>query len=92
MKKTIEVFKSFAEAEEADKKYYRSLSPNERIALLLILRDQYRPYSHELTEDLREFIELLSELEVRFLIVGAFAVAYHGYFRYTSDIDLYRTI
>lgn len=23
------------------------------------------------------------------MIVGAFAVAYHGYFRYTSDIDLF---
>ena len=42
-----------------------------------------------LQKDLREFIELLSALEVRFVIVGAFAVAYHGYFRYTSDIDLF---
>ena len=42
-----------------------------------------------LQKDLREFIELLSEHEVRFVIVGAFAVAYHGYFRYTSDIDIF---
>jgi hypothetical protein len=42
-----------------------------------------------LQKDLREFIRLLSALDVRFLIVGAFAVAYHGYFRYTSDIDLF---
>jgi aminoglycoside-2''-adenylyltransferase len=42
-----------------------------------------------LQKDLREFIELLNALEVRFVIVGAFAVAYHGYFRYTSDIDLF---
>lgn len=42
-----------------------------------------------LQKDLREFIELLSALEVRFVIVGAFAVAYHGYFRYTSDIDIF---
>jgi hypothetical protein len=42
-----------------------------------------------LQKDLREFIALLSALEVRFVIVGAFAVAYHGYFRYTSDIDLF---
>ena len=42
-----------------------------------------------LQKDLREFIELLSALDVRFVIVGAFAVAYHGYFRYTSDIDLF---
>jgi hypothetical protein len=31
-----------------------------------------------LQKDLREFIELLSDLEVRFLIVGAFAVAYQA--------------
>ena len=43
----------------------------------------------KLQKDLREFVELLSALDVRFLIVGAFAVAYHGYFRYTSDIDLF---
>jgi hypothetical protein len=42
-----------------------------------------------LQKDLREFIELLNALNVRFVIVGAFAVAYHGYFRYTSDIDLF---
>lgn len=42
-----------------------------------------------LQKDLREFIELLNVLNVRFMIVGAFAVAYHGYFRYTSDIDLF---
>jgi len=42
-----------------------------------------------LQKDLREFIELLNALRVRFVIVGAFAVAYHGYFRYTSDIDLF---
>jgi len=42
-----------------------------------------------LQKDLKEFIELLNALDVRFVIVGAFAVAYHGYFRYTSDIDLF---
>ena len=42
-----------------------------------------------LQKDLREFIELLNALNVRFVIVGAFAVAYHGYFRYTADIDLF---
>jgi hypothetical protein len=42
-----------------------------------------------LQKDLREFIESLNALDVRFLIVGAFAVAYHGYFRYTSDFDLF---
>ena len=50
MKKTIRVFKSFAEAENADKEYYRALTPAQRVALLLILRDQYSPYPDDITE------------------------------------------
>ena len=42
-----------------------------------------------LQKDLREFVELLNALDVRFLIVGAFALAHHGYPRYTADIDLF---
>jgi hypothetical protein len=42
-----------------------------------------------LQKDLREFIELLNALDVRFVIVGAFALAHHGYPRYTGDIDLF---
>ena len=42
-----------------------------------------------LQEDLKEFVELLNGLDVRFLVVGAFAVAYHGYPRFTSDIDIF---
>ena len=59
MRKTIEVFKSFAEAEEADKKYYRSLSPSQRIALLLVLRNEYRPYSNELTEGFKRVYRVI---------------------------------
>lgn len=59
MQKSIRVFKSFAEAEEADKEYYRSLSPNERVALLLVLRDQYRPYSNELTEGFKRVYRII---------------------------------
>jgi hypothetical protein len=42
-----------------------------------------------LEDDLREFIELLNALKVRYIVVGGFAVAYHGYPRYTADIDLF---
>lgn len=42
-----------------------------------------------LQKDLKEFIKLLNALEARYLIVGAYAVAYHGYPRYTRDIDLF---
>lgn len=42
-----------------------------------------------LPTDFREFIELLNSHEVRYLIVGGYAVAYHGYPRLTGDIDFF---
>jgi hypothetical protein len=57
MERKIQILKSFAEAEEADKKYYQSLTPEQRIQILLILRDRYRPYGDERTEKLCEFAE-----------------------------------
>ena len=40
-----------------------------------------------LSKDLREFIELLNANGVEFLVVGGFAVAWHGHPRFTADID-----
>ena len=42
-----------------------------------------------LQKDLREFVELFNALDVHFVIVGAFALAHHGYPRYTVDLDLF---
>ena len=41
-----------------------------------------------LSKDLREFVELLNANKVEYLVVGAFAVAFHGVPRYTADLDL----
>jgi hypothetical protein len=43
----------------------------------------------KLQKDLREFIELLNSHDVRYLIVGGYALAYHGYPRTTGDIDFF---
>ncbi len=40
-------------------------------------------------KDSREFIELLNSNEVRYVIVGGYAVAYHGHPRMTGDIDFF---
>jgi nucleotidyltransferase DUF2204 len=40
-----------------------------------------------LSKDLREFVELLNSNGVEYLVVGGFAVFYHGFARYTGDID-----
>jgi hypothetical protein len=39
--------------------------------------------------DFKEFVELLNDHKVRYLIVGGFAVAFHGYPRYTKDLDIW---
>jgi hypothetical protein len=41
-----------------------------------------------LNKDWREFIELLNSNGVEYLVVGAFALAFHGFPRYTADLDL----
>jgi hypothetical protein len=41
-----------------------------------------------LPDDYREFLELCIAHKVKFLIVGGYAVAAHGYVRYTRDIDI----
>ena len=42
-----------------------------------------------LSSDLREFIHLLNTKSVRYVIVGAWALAFHGRPRYTGDLDIF---
>lgn len=42
-----------------------------------------------LNPDFKEFFQLLNENNVRYLIIGGFAVAFHGYPRFTKDIDIW---
>jgi hypothetical protein len=42
-----------------------------------------------LNKDFREFIALLNKNKVKYLIVGGYAVAFHGHPRYTKDIDIW---
>jgi phage replication-related protein YjqB (UPF0714/DUF867 family) len=42
-----------------------------------------------LNKDFREFLQLLNEHDVRYMIVGGYAVAFHGYPRYTKDLDVW---
>ena len=42
-----------------------------------------------LNPDFKEFIESLNDNGVRYLVVGGYAVAFHGHPRYTKDIDIW---
>ena len=43
----------------------------------------------ELNRDFQEFLRSFVEHEVRFLIVGGYALAAHGHPRYTKDLDVW---
>lgn len=42
-----------------------------------------------LTPDFKEFIQSLNDNEVRYLVVGGYAVAFHGHPRFTKDVDIW---
>ena len=39
-------------------------------------------------KDFEEFFALLNKYRVKYCVVGAFAVGFYGYPRYTKDIDI----
>jgi hypothetical protein len=43
----------------------------------------------KLSKDSREFVELLNSTRVNYLLVGGHAVGYHGYPRFTGDVDFF---
>jgi hypothetical protein len=43
----------------------------------------------ELPKDFKEFIQLLNEKEVKYLLIGGYAIGLHGYMRATVDIDFW---
>lgn len=42
-----------------------------------------------LPDDFRDFLRLLNSHRVEYLLVGGYAVCYHGYYRNTGDMDLW---
>jgi len=46
----------------------------------------------EVPLDFKEFLKLLNEKGVRYLLIGGYAVGYHGYPRATNDMDVWIAI
>ena len=42
-----------------------------------------------LNQDFKEFIALLNRHNVRYIVIGGYALAFHGHPRYTKDIDIW---
>jgi hypothetical protein len=46
----------------------------------------------QLTQDFKEFLQLLNDHEVEYLVVGGYAVNFYGYVRTTGDMDIWVAI
>jgi len=45
-----------------------------------------------LAEDFEDFVKLLSKYEAEYMVVGGYAMAFHGKPRYTGDLDIWINI
>ena len=43
----------------------------------------------EIPQDFRDLLHLFNEQKVKYLVVGGYALAFHGAPRFTGDIDLW---
>jgi len=55
---------------------------------LKILEKSITTGNMELNENFKEFIKLLNDHQVKYLLVGGYALALHGKPRYTKDPDV----
>lgn len=46
----------------------------------------------QLLPDFKEFLKLLNANRVKYLLIGGYAVAYHGYPRATGDMEIWLDI
>jgi len=87
VEKSARIFESFEEADAADLLSRSQMSPEERVAIFFAIRESAFPDA--LSKDLLKFVECLNSNEVEYLIVGALAVSWHGFPRYSGDIDFF---
>jgi len=53
------------------------------------IREAYYCWKADAQQDFKEFIQSLNDNQVRYLVVGGYAVALHGSPRFTKDIDIW---
>ena len=54
----------------------------------LFLNGVFMKKNRNLETDFLDFVQLCKKHEVKYLVIGGFAVSVHGYPRYTKDLDI----
>jgi hypothetical protein len=91
VKPWFRVCATFEEEAQADRDYWQQFSPDARVALIDQMREEWASMTDEPkpNRDQIDFVALLAQHEVRALIVGAHALAFHARPRYTKDLDIF---
>lgn len=91
MERWVRVCTSWEEEAEADREFWLRFSPEERVGIVDTLKEQWTAMTGKMkpTSDQADFLGCLSRHEVRALLIGAHAVAFHAKPRYTGDIDIF---
>jgi len=82
---------SWEEEAEADREYWAQFTANEKVALIEDLKRESAMISnkgYDPSPDHIEFVKCLNGRDVRFLIIGAHAIAFHAKPRNTKDFDV----
>ncbi len=86
----VVTIKRLHDRDRDDLHYWRSRPLEERIAQVEELRGYFHGWGEdEARRNFLKFIECCVAREVRFLIVGGYALAAHGHPRYTKDLDVW---
>jgi predicted nucleotidyltransferase len=67
-------------------------APRQNVYMPFKLTGRLRMAKQALTEDFKEFLTLLNENNVEYLLIGGYAVGYYGYPRTTADMDVWIAI
>ncbi len=83
--------------QSTDFAYWQTQPYETRLAILEEIRREYHTWiggdegaqGMIASQDFKEFVQALNDNNVRYLIIGGYAVAFHGHPRYTKDLDVW---
>lgn len=75
---------------DSDYAFWKTQSYQRRLSTVEEIRREYHRWQDQPpSADFRDFAAILNKYAVRYLIVGGYAVAFHGHPRYTKDLDIW---
>ncbi len=91
MEPWVRVCKSWEEEAEADREFWLRFLPEERVAIGETMRHEWSEMTKSMkpTSDQADFLARLKKHDVRALLIGAHALAFHAKPRYTKDLDIF---